>query len=72
MSDCPGRNGHHYHEPDGTLYVRHNERKQGDVVTLHCCWCGESREGMPVYSRSPKPSPNQYPNPSACGEKVTL
>lgn len=50
--DCAQR-GHIWVEPDGTLFVRHNQRPKG-LVKLQCIHCGAQAE-QDRYARHTAP-----------------
>lgn len=69
--DCEGR-GHHNHESDGSVYVRHSERPAGEVVTVTCCHCGATTEGMPVHSARTSPPDAAAYSRKACGDALPV
>lgn len=71
LRDCEGL-GHHNHEPDGSVYVRHEGRTQGEKVTVSCCFCGTTTPDMPVYSRSTSAPALASYSRAACGDALPV
>lgn len=65
--DCSHK-GHHVHEADGSVYIRHSGRPMGETVDVHCCQCGTSLGPVPVYGKNKAPA--LIPAPTNCGDFV--
>lgn len=57
------RSGHCNHAPDGSMFMRHNQRPVDSVVDITCCWCGHEQQTAGYSAKQDPPKAAQI-NPN--------